>query len=536
MPDFGRGYREPAWDEAVNRLWDVVVIGGGITGAGIAKEAARAGLDVLLLEQRDFAWGTSSRSSKMIHGGLRYLKERQIQLTLEAVRERENLLQTAEGLVEPLEFLYVVYQGDRPGPWTLDFGLSVYDLLRKGGKNHHDLDRLDVWLSAPNLDLAGLRRGFAYLDARTDDARLVFRVLREAMSLGARALNYVRVVEFLRDREGNVRAVVARDEETGSAAEIRARFVVNATGVWSAETGVAGGDAPVLRPLRGSHLVLPREKLPVFQAITFAHPYDGRPVFSYPWEGVTLVGTTDLDHDEPLNVEPAASREEVHYLVEAVLRRFKDIHLPSRDLLGTFAGVRPVIFGGRDRPSQEPREHAIWRNGNYLAVTGGKLTTFQLMAREAMKYVTDALSVRRNTDASRGLEPLRRETVERAGEVLSPLPHLLRRRLVGRLGPDLEAFLERVREEDLERIADTPYTWAELRWSFEKEAVVRLEDLLLRRVRLGHLLPGGGRELRGEIEANLKDLPGWNDPRWEEEWDRYLKLWKSHYGPDPPGS
>lgn len=532
MPDFGRGYREPAWDAAVDRSWDVVVIGGGITGAGIAKEAARAGLGVLLLEQRDFAWGTSSRSSKMIHGGLRYLKERQIQLTLEAVRERENLLRTAEGLVEPLRFLYVIYRGDRPGPWTLDFGLSVYDLLRKGGKNHHDLDPLDVWMSAPNLDLEGLRRGFAYLDARTDDARLVFRVLREAMSFGARALNYVRVEELLRDREGNARAVVARDAETGSVAEIRTRFVVNATGVWSA--GVDGGDAPVLRPLRGSHLILPREKLPVAQAITFAHPYDGRPVFSYPWEGVTLVGTTDLDHDEPLDVEPAASREEISYLLEAVLSRFGDLRLSSGDLLGTFAGVRPVIFGGRDRPSREPREHAIWSDGNYLAVAGGKLTTFQLMAREAMKSVASGPGGRSNT--GRGLEPLRRETVERAGEVLSPLPRLLRRRLAGRLGPDLETFLERVREEDLERIAETPYTWAELRWAFERESVVRLEDLLLRRVRLGHLLPGGGRELRSEIEARLKDLSGWDAIRWEAEWDRYLKLWETNYGPDPSGS
>ncbi|HET7479907.1 MAG TPA: glycerol-3-phosphate dehydrogenase/oxidase [Rubrobacteraceae bacterium] len=535
MPDFGEGYRGSTWDEAASRVWDVVVIGGGITGAGVAKETARLGLSVLLVEQRDFAWGTSSRSSKMVHGGLRYLRERQIQLTREAVRERESLLRTGKGLVEPLRFLYVVYQGDRPGPWMLDFGLSVYDLLKKGGKNHHGLDALDVWLSAPNLDLVGLRRGFAYLDAQTDDARLVFRVLREAMSFGARALNYARADELLRDREGNVRAVAVSDADTGSVTEVKTRFVVNATGVWSAEI-VAGGGAPRLRPLRGSHLVLPREKLPVAQAITFAHPRDGRPVFSYPWEGVTLVGTTDLDHDQPLRLEPAATREESDYLLEAVRHRFKDIHVSPEDLLGTFAGVRPVIFGGRDHPSQEPREHAIWRDKNYLAIAGGKLTTFHPMAREAVRTVAADLGRRSNGSASGGLEPLQRKIIERANETLSPLPHLLRRRLAGRLGPDLEAFLEWMREDDLQQIADTPYTWAELRWAFEREAVVHLEDLLLRRVRLGHLLPGGGRTLGGEMEARLKDLPGWDPGRWEAEWRRYLKLWETHYSPEPAGS
>ena len=149
MSDSGSAYRDEIWSEAGSRLWDVAVIGGGITGAGVAREAARLGLSVLLLEQKDFAWGTSGRSSKMIHGGLRYLRERQIQLTREAVRERESLLRQGRGLVEPLRFLYAIYKGDRPGPWTLDFGLTVYDLLKRSGQDHHSLDHMDVSLLAP---------------------------------------------------------------------------------------------------------------------------------------------------------------------------------------------------------------------------------------------------------------------------------------------------------------------------------------------------------------------------------------------------
>lgn len=530
MPHLDKGYRGPAWEEATTRAWDVVVIGGGIVGAAVARETARAGLSTLLLEQRDFAWGTSGRSSKMIHGGLRYLKERQIQLTRESVRQRESLLRCGGGLVEPLGFLYVVYRGDRPGPWTLEFGLSVYDLLKRSGRSHHELDRQGVWLSAPNLDLEGMRGGFQYFDATTDDARLVFRVLREAMGFGAVALNYARAEELLRDGGGRVRAVAVTDAETGAASEVRTAFVVKATGAWAAELG--GADGMELRPLRGSHLILARETLPVAQAVTFAHPSDGRPVFAYPWEGVTLVGTTDLDHAEQPDLEPTATRSETDYLLEAVRLRFKDLPASGAEVMGTFAGVRPVIFGGRDRPSREPREHAVWEDENVLTLAGGKLTTFYPMARQALRRVVAGLGGRApdggETDA---LEPIPKEAAERAADALSPLPRLLRRRLAGRLGPDLGPFLERTRPEDLREIPGTPYTWAELRWAFEREAVLHLDDLLLRRVRLGHLLPDGGAALRAEIEARLRDLSAWSPRRWEDEWDRYGRLWSAHYGP-----
>lgn len=518
--------RVEVWAEAVEKTWDVVVVGGGITGAGIARESARLGLSVLLLEQNDFAWGASSRSSKMIHGGLRYLKERHIQLTREAVREREHLLRDGRSLVEPLRFLYVVYKGDRPGAWTLEFGLTIYDLLKRSRRSYHSQDSMDVSLLAPNLNLDGLRGGFVYTDAQTDDARLVFRVLREAVHAGARMLNYAPVEEVARNNKKDVCALSVRDTADGNTAEVSARFLVNATGAWSGALRPPEEGSLRLRPLRGSHLVFPCEKLPAAQAVTFAHPEDGRPIFAYPWEGVTLVGTTDLDHGEPLDREPAITPEETEYLLSALHARFVDHSLSTRDLLGTFAGVRPVVFSGRDKPSREPRELAIHKDGNLVTVAGGKLTTFHSIARK----VVHALPV--EPDALSSSLDLFKETAQ-AGEKLATLPHLRRSRIVGRLGPDLAEFLEWVEEESLEEIPDTPYTWAELKWAFGNENVVHLDDLLLRRVRLGHLLPEGGMKLRKEIESRLTPHTDWQPERWQEEWRRYAELWRSSYSPTP---
>ena len=508
-------------------MWDVVVVGGGITGAGVAREAARSGLSVLLLERKDFAWGASSRSSKMIHGGLRYLKERQIQLTREAVREREHLLRDGRGLVDPLRFLYVVYKGDRPGAWTLEFGLTVYDLLKRSRRSYHSQDAMDISLLAPNLNLDGLRGGFVYTDAQTDDARLVFRVLREAAHSGVWPLNYAQVEEIVQNDRKDMCILAVSDVEGTNTAEVNARFVVNATGAWSGGLRPPGDGSLRLRPLRGSHLVFPWERLPTAQAVTFAHPEDGRPVFAYPWEGATLVGTTDLDHGEPLHKEPAITPEETAYLLDALRTRFEDHDLSTGDLLGTFAGVRPVVFSGHDKPSRELRELAIHKDGNLVTVAGGKLTTFHSTARRVVRtFSTTPLS------PSESLDSFPAQTA-RAGEMLTALPHLKRDRIIGRLGPDLAEFLEWLDEEDLEGIPDTPYSWAELKWAFENESVVHLEDLLLRRVRLGHLLPKGGMKLRDEIQRRLAPHTDWQPQRWRNEWERYAGLWRSSYSPTP---
>jgi len=260
----------------MEKEWDLLVIGGGITGAGILLEAARRGLKALLVERRDFAWGTSSRSSKLVHGGLRYLKDGHLHLTRESVRERESLLRDAPGLVEPQGFAFAHYAGQR-GKRSFLAGLAIYDLLA-GRRERHWLPAGEFLERAPNVAREGLAGGIVYTDAKTDDARLVLRVLGEAMDHGAAALNYVAARSLIRS-DGRVTGAALHDGIGDATYEVKARVTVDATGAWS---GALHGKGPRLRPLRGSHLILPAWRLPLSQAVSLMHPHDGRPVFAYP--------------------------------------------------------------------------------------------------------------------------------------------------------------------------------------------------------------------------------------------------------------
>jgi glycerol-3-phosphate dehydrogenase len=319
-----KNWREDIWKklEEETAPWDILIIGGGITGAGILREAVRLGLKALLIEQCDFSWGTSSRSSKLVHGGFRYLKQGKVLLTRASVLEREHLLHEAPGLIDPLGFLMTIYKGDFPDRLTMKLGLSVYDLLALRWDHAHYSPQ-DFQMLAPHINRKQLKCGFRYGDAQTDDARLVLRLLREAAAEGGVALNYARVEELLVEQYGDdqpvqVRGVLVRDQENGSTLTVKARVVVNATGAWADYLRGQVKAPPRIRPLRGSHLIFPAWRLPVAQAITCWHPYDGRPVFVFPWEGVTLVGTTDIDHTQSLENEPAISPDEVAYLMAGV--------------------------------------------------------------------------------------------------------------------------------------------------------------------------------------------------------------------------
>lgn len=517
-----KNWRERVWAE-LDSAWDVIVIGGGITGAGILREAARLGLRVLLVEQRDFAWGTSSRSSKLVHGGLRYLAHGQLRLTWHSVREREHLLEDGPGLIDPLGFLLATHKGDKPGRWTYSAGLSLYDLMALHW-THKRFNAEEFRMLAPHITAEGLKGGFRYGDAQTDDARLVLRVIREAVADGGVALNYVAAEALLRE-EGRVVGIRLRDQVTGRSAEARARVVINATGAWADRLRGQVGAPGRIRPLRGSHLIFPAWRLPVAQAISFLHPVDRRPVFIFPWEGATLVGTTDVDHDHPLDEEPRISPQEVAYLMAAVQHQFPSRGLTLDDVIATYAGVRPVIGTGKEDPSQESREHVIWQEGGLLTVTGGKLTTFRLIALDALRAVRDRLP---------DLPPIRDDV-----PVLNPvnvalpggerLDETARRRLLGRYGADAPALVAAAGPGELERIPGTESLWAELRWAARAEGVVHLDDLLLRRLRVGLLLPGGGRELLPRIRRICQPELGWDDARWEAEQAAYLELWQRHY-------
>ncbi|MBI3283856.1 MAG: glycerol-3-phosphate dehydrogenase/oxidase [Burkholderiales bacterium] len=519
-----------AWrEQAVARLgqeWDIVIIGGGITGAGILLEASRRGLKALLVEQRDFAWGTSSRSSKLVHGGLRYVREGKLLLTRDSVQERQNLMREAAGLVDAQSFAFADYRGRKPGRWLFSLGLVIYDLMA-GQRARHYYPADEFLMLAPHIGRNGLNGGLCYADAKTDDARLVLRVLQEAQSAGGVAINYMAARRLLR-KDGKVGGVELDDAVGGDLHRISAKVVISATGAWADGLRGQQGAAPKLRPLRGSHLVLPAWRLPVAQAISLMHPSDGRPVFVFPWEGATLVGTTDVDHAADLRQEASITAEEVDYLMAALAYQFPQAQLTPDDILATYAGVRPVIDTGQSDPSKEGRDHAVWLEHGLLTVTGGKLTTFRLIALDALKHVAPLL-------------PHWRDKLQRM-PIFGPAPALpadvalttqQRQRLQGRYGRHACALLAAAQPGELETIAGSETLWVELRWAARSEAVLHLEDLLLRRTRLGLLLRGGGAAILPRLRAICQPELGWSDARWESEQAAYLRLWQQHYSLPP---
>jgi glycerol-3-phosphate dehydrogenase len=522
---WSKGWREAGWAQ-LDKHWDLIVIGGGITGAGIMAVAARYGLRLLLLEQADFGSGTSSRSSKMVHGGLRYLKHMQIKLTRESVQERQRLLQTASGLVEPLGFIYPMYEGNRPSPWLVQLGLGIYTHLASDAGDYQRLDEIETIMMAPGLKQHGLVRGFQYTDAQTDDARLVLRVLHDGLLAGRGrvvVLNYTRVTGLLKKGK-RVVGVRVRDETSGEAFEARAGLIINASGAWADSLRAEVGYAKRLRPLRGSHLFFSLERFPAYQAIAFTHPDDNRPVFVFPWEGVTLVGTTDVDHGFSLDKEPAISAEEADYLLCAVQTHFPDLDLTQADVISTQAGVRPVVHTGKEDPSAESRDHVIWPEKGLLTVTGGKLTTFRLIAIDALKEAHDL-----NKEIPEPDEEAQVLDKFDPSHPLHQVDSLVSRRLWGRYGSAAPLVTE-APPELLTTIPGTFYLWAELVWSARYEPVCHLDDLLLRRFRFGILLPDGGQSLLPRIKALVQKHLGWNDGRWIAEVERYQGIWQVAHG------
>ncbi|MDA8137352.1 MAG: glycerol-3-phosphate dehydrogenase/oxidase [Desulfobacteraceae bacterium] len=503
---------------------DLVIIGGGVTGAGIFHETTRLGLRVILVEQRDFAWGTSSRSSKLIHGGLRYLKEGHLALTRDAVKERERLLREAPGLVTAIPFLVPIYKDHGPGRWTLEAGLSIYDLLAQK-RRHRYLGPEEMATHLPFIQRNALNGGYEFYDAQVDDARLVLRLINEGRSAGGVALNYTAATSVDRDDQGRVRGVTLQDTETLASRSIECPAVINATGCW-AERLHLSPHKKHLRPLRGSHLIFPHDALPVTVAVSFTHPQDHRAMFVIPWEGVVLVGTTDLDHSGNLNEEAAITAQEADYLLDGVRFLFPSLGLSLRQCIASIAGLRPVISSGGNRaPSDESREHDIWIDNGLVTIAGGKLTTYRRVALDALKAVQPFLS------------PFERPSVDSMGfDAAEPLPLVgvihpdAWLRLWGRYGAGVYRIAENKVPEMLHCIPGTSTLWAELPYVIEHESVRHLGDLLLRRVRIGLLLPEGGRDFLPRIEQTCRLPLGWDRARWRREVKEYLAQWRKAHG------
>ncbi len=503
--------------------WDILVIGGGITGAGILLEASRRGLSAALVEQRDFAWGTSSRTSKMVHGGLRYLMQGHWRLTRMSVKERDRLLQEAPGLVEPMGFLFADYRGRIPGRKSFEVLLTLYDLF-SSHRTHRYYPAQEFNLLAPRIRSDGLKGGAMCVDAVTDDARLVLRLLNEARESGALALNYA-AAETLLKAKGRVCGVAIRDVLTERTAEVHAKVVVNATGAWADRLRNQAGGGKDIRPLRGSHIIFPFWRLPVAQTVALMHPKDRRGVFILPWEGVTVVGSTDLDHKEDLDTEARITPGEVDYLLEVVHDQFPSLGIGSTDILSTYSGVRPVVAGGAPEPSKERRDHRIWVEEGLISVSGGKLTTFRVIALDVLRHAARLFPSISFHDAGEPLFP----KAGRENITLRKLGYSLQRRISGRYGRDAVALADCARQGELSPIPGTHSLWAELRWAARNEDVVHLEDLLMRRTRLGLLLPEGGSALLDNLKGICQEEMGWDERRWQQESDAYRTLWHRCY-------
>ncbi len=512
-------WRDTGWSQ-LDQVWDIVIVGGGIVGAGILREASRQGWRALLVEQRDFGWGASSRSSKLVHGGLRYIKEGKFQIARDSAREREHLLRESDGLVSPVGFLIPTYKGKSPRPWMYQLVLSLSDLFASR-KDHQHYTAERFQLLAPYIAQTGLTGGFRIGEACTDDARLVLRLFDEAVDAGGLALNYVRAEELLWQK-GQVVGLRLCDREQARTAEVYAKVVVNATGAWADRLREQVDVQARLRPLRGSHLIFPAWRLPLPQAFGWPHPLDGRPVSLLPWEGVTIVGTTDIDYTESLDDEPAIQPEEVAYLMAALEDQFPGLQLNLDDVIATFSGVRPVIDTGQANASKESRDHVIWEEKGLLTVTGGKLTTFRLMTRDTLKAIV-------SREPSLTLNPPLHNTLDTSESELEGVEEPMRSRLFGRYGSHARELIAMAHPDELQAIPCTQTIWAELRWAAHAEGVVHLDDLLLRRVRLGLLLPQGGKAHLQTIRVMCQTELGWTDEQWEQEEEAYLTLARTSY-------
>ncbi len=536
--------RDAHLDRLREERFDVVVIGGGITGAGVARDAARRGYRTALVEARDFAQGTSSRSSRLIHGGLRYLEHFELDLVFEASRERRTLLEIAPHMVRPLEFLFPLFEEGRVGRRKLDAGMWLYDALSmfRNVERHQMLDDEEMAGREPALRREGLLGGARYFDAQVDDARLVLANVASAADAGAAVANRLEATEIERD-EGAVTGVRVEGEE-GESWTISARAVVNATGPWTERTVERAGEdwSRRLRPTRGTHVHLPREALDHRHALIFESPLDDRIMFVLPWGDLTMVGTTDRDYGgDPADVVPTA--RDVAYLLTSADRLFPDADLSPDDVLSAWAGLRPLVTGedGDADAGEVSRDFVVTEDApGLLTIAGGKLTSYRQMAEEAVDRAAEFLEAAFEVEADRGCdtdeEPLPGGDFEELGELCRRLraaadPHGVSAASVDRLarahGTQAEEVLALVEErpELAERVVeDRPYLAAEVVRAARDEMALHVEDVVFRRTHLGRETRARFEEACRRVAALMGEELGWGEERRREEVARAVEV------------
>jgi glycerol-3-phosphate dehydrogenase len=513
--------------------FDLVVVGGGITGAGVALDAASRGYSVALLERNDFAAGTSSRSSKLIHGGLRYLQNFDLGLVREALLERSLLVKLAPHLVHPLPMLVPAFEGKRPDRLT-GVGLNMYDVMawRRGREDgdewsperHRTIDGAETIKLAPALAEREPTSAYLFYDCQTDDVRMVLSVLGEAERFGTVIANRCDVTGLV-ERDGRATGVLARDTETGAEFEVSGTNVINATGVWADQLRpdelYRHEEMPRIRPSRGTHVTMSREQLPVEVGV-IVPAGGGRTVFVLPWLGRTLVGTTDNDYEGPLDHVPA-SDDDIAYLLEAVNVYFGTDLGPS-DLTGAYAGVRPLISTGDPKKSVDiSRRAELYETGSGLVtITGGKFTTWRRMAKSAVDRIVEREG--REATCRTHEIPIGQPEDPSALPEVPGVDEESRAHLAARYGHAARDVLRlAVAAPQLgSRISpELPDILAEAAFAAGHEQARSLADVLLRRTRVGLLdareLASASSEGARRTARALAGELGWDEPRTEQE-------------------
>ncbi len=500
------------------RAFDLLVIGGGITGCGIARDAALRGLSVALVEKDDFASGTSSRSSRLVHGGVRYLEHGHVHLVFESSAERRRLLAMAPHLVRPLQFTWPVYAGARIPRWKLGAGLLLYDalaLFRNVGR-HKRLSRNDVLLAEPMLREDGLRGGAMYYDAATNDARLTLANAIGAAQAGAVVVNHAAVTALLFD-DGRVIGATVRDSQNATTVEVRASVVVNATGPWNDDVRHLDQESgATVRGSKGVHIAVPRDRIGNTHAVTLISPIDGRVLFVLPANGHTIVGTTDTyTTSSPDDVR--ATNADVQYLLDAANVFFPAAHLTCDDVVSAWAGIRPLLPTKGTTPGAVTREHAIATSPSGLvSITGGKLTTYRIMAADVMDLVCQRLGRQAGEDRAKFI-PLPGGEFTSLVQLIADAARVtkdvdLAGHLAGTFGTTWPAvWSEIIVGDGRTRLDDAlPYTLGELRYSVRHEFARSLGDLLIRRTHLAFETRDHGLDAAPCAAATAAPLLGWS--------------------------
>ena len=524
--------------------WDVVIVGGGIVGAGALLDATSRGMRAALVEQDDIAAGTSSRSSRLIHGGLRYLEQLRFGLVREALAERRRLLTLAPHLVRIEPLLFPIYGIPFASKAFYDAGLTLYDVLgaRHDGGWHGRLSRADTLELAPTLRHDGLHGGLLYHDGVEDDARYTLAVARTAIAAGAHVVTRARATGLRAGTSGAIEAVDVQDTTDGTRLEVPTRAILDATGVWAAEPGRPFGAGTMrILPSRGAHLVVRRDRIPNRVGLTIRVP--GKVVFLVPWPEHWLIGTTDAPYEGPLD-RPAAAGWEVDRLL-ATVNATMDVDLTRDDVVGTYAGLRPLIASGGSTVKAS-REHRVTvEPSGVVRIGGGKYTTYRVMARDAIDAVLgrDAARARPSDTAERrlvgaaDLDGLARLTAELAADpAIAAVGPEAADRLVARHGTEATAVVELGRELGLlgPLVPGRTTLEAEVAWAARHELARSLDDVLARRTRLAQELPDRGAAVAPRVARILGTELGWDDRRQGAEIDAYLASARQEFSVAPP--